>query len=444
MASAADEEQTSLDYMVLEPSSNSPADHSGQGEISLEELISQREEAILKLCSICGTDDDGKNLRPFRIVVVGKHGAGKSSFINGVAAALSEDRWHEYAYTGDLGRGAPITIVNQRLVKCCNEDRERYKNVLLPTVIDVAGLSDETDDKLEELLRLLFYGHIQEDEPLMRVYEDCTNSSREEIRTKYSQSFTEMRVDRVIFVASAAPTDPLPERLISCVHRAARPSHKKTERRAVPIYGVLTKKDKVDTRTTSFQEKKMAFMQGLGLNHSRFLVCSNYCDDLDPNGLRTNGLRPELDLPLLRFMQLVCDRALKVVKEDEVLPGSDKVEDRQNAVNLQKQADQTSILGNLTMAWQNLDPMYRDATIAAGAGLLTLMALYILLPASQGNAALSEACKKGVIKDDGFKTILCANQGSSMAAFQQQAGQMFVAAIITVIVFLYQHVNRRL
>ena len=41
-------------------------------------------------------------------------GAGKSSFINAVAAALSEDRWHEYCYTGDLGRGAPITIVNQR------------------------------------------------------------------------------------------------------------------------------------------------------------------------------------------------------------------------------------------------------------------------------------------------------------------------------------------
>jgi hypothetical protein len=33
--------------------------------------------------------------------------------------------------------------------------------VPLPTLIDVAGLSDEGDDKMEELLRLLFYGHIK-------------------------------------------------------------------------------------------------------------------------------------------------------------------------------------------------------------------------------------------------------------------------------------------
>lgn len=33
--------------------------------------------------------------------------------------------------------------------------------MLLPTLIDVAGLSDDLDNKMEELLRLLFYGHIE-------------------------------------------------------------------------------------------------------------------------------------------------------------------------------------------------------------------------------------------------------------------------------------------
>ena len=41
-------------------------------------------------------------------------GAGKSSFINAVAAALSEDSWNEFSYTADMGAGAPVTIVNQR------------------------------------------------------------------------------------------------------------------------------------------------------------------------------------------------------------------------------------------------------------------------------------------------------------------------------------------
>ena len=63
----------------------------------------------------------------------------------------------------------------------------------------------------------------------MKVYEDCKRSSTDQIRQKYSQSFPDMRVDRVVFVASAA--DELPERLMTCVLRAARPSHDKDVRR---------------------------------------------------------------------------------------------------------------------------------------------------------------------------------------------------------------------
>ena len=72
-------------------------------------------------------------------------------------------------------------------------------------------------------------GEQQEDEAVMKVYEDCKRSSTDQIRQKYSQSFPDMRVDRVVFVASAA--DELPERLMTCVLRAARPSHDKDVRR---------------------------------------------------------------------------------------------------------------------------------------------------------------------------------------------------------------------
>ena len=74
---------------------------------------------------------------------------------------------------------------------------------------------------------------------------------------------------------------------------------------AVPMYGVLTKRDKVDVTSTAFLDTKKRFMQHLGLNQSRFLLCSNYCDDLDHAGLRTQQLSPELDLPYVYFMHKV-------------------------------------------------------------------------------------------------------------------------------------------
>ena len=79
---------------------------------------------------------------------------------------------------------------------------------------------------------------LQEDEAVMQVYEDCRRCrSVEEIRRKYSTCYPNMRVDRVIFVASAA--DKLPERLISCVQKAARPSHYMTERRGTVLAMVI-------------------------------------------------------------------------------------------------------------------------------------------------------------------------------------------------------------
>ena len=63
----------------------------------------------------------------------------------------------------------------------------------------------------------------------MKVYEDCQHLSTDEIRQKYSQSFPAMKVDRVVFICSA--DDKLPNRLMGCVLRAARPSHHMAVRR---------------------------------------------------------------------------------------------------------------------------------------------------------------------------------------------------------------------
>ena len=49
-------------------------------------------------------------------------GAGKSSFINSVAAALSRDRWHEYAYCGYHGNQEIVTVTIQRFTYCLLDD----------------------------------------------------------------------------------------------------------------------------------------------------------------------------------------------------------------------------------------------------------------------------------------------------------------------------------
>ena len=63
----------------------------------------------------------------------------------------------------------------------------------------------------------------------MRVFEDCQNLSQDRLREKYSRCYQEMRVDRVLFIASANGT--LPEKLLACTMRAAQPGHRMELRR---------------------------------------------------------------------------------------------------------------------------------------------------------------------------------------------------------------------
>ncbi|KAK7502630.1 hypothetical protein BaRGS_00006205, partial [Batillaria attramentaria] len=112
-------------------------------------------EAVDEIKKHVGIDDYMR--RPLRIAIIGLQGAGKSSFLNSVAAALSRDKWREHAAVG-LRKGAqPITVFTKSYKKCgC---AEKYPRVLLPTLIDVAGATDA--DTMEEPLRQLFYGHIK-------------------------------------------------------------------------------------------------------------------------------------------------------------------------------------------------------------------------------------------------------------------------------------------
>ena len=66
----------------------------------------------------------------------------------------------------------------------------------------------------------------------------------------------------------------------------------------VPIFGVLTHADKAEERDPDFEEK---FKRSLGLSDQRFLLCSNYCDNIPPQENRV----PRVEVPIARFLQQV-------------------------------------------------------------------------------------------------------------------------------------------
>lgn len=102
------------------------------------------------------------------------------------------------------------------------EYKQPYKDGRLPVLIDLAGLSNETNEINEELLRMLMYGRLPEGEPVAKAEEIGTRQGVEGLRKLYPTENPELKVDRVIFLASV--DEKIPEKLIGCVIRAARPS----------------------------------------------------------------------------------------------------------------------------------------------------------------------------------------------------------------------------
>ncbi|KAL3886850.1 hypothetical protein ACJMK2_026813 [Sinanodonta woodiana] len=263
---------------------------------------------------MCGqVDKAGKILN---VAIVGTYGVGKTSFVNTIAAAMSRDRWREYAYAGKYGsQGRPMTVFSESFSKCCKENDDEYKNIALPTLIDLAGFPDEDNEKWRELLRIVFYGRLQEGESLTGAQEYFEKYGVEGLRKRYSTEQEALKVDRVVFVGAA--DQPIPKKLISCVIEAARPTGLSNDRgrRTLPIYGVLTHADKADENKET-REREFVSCLGLVGSRHRFLICRNYCDDVD-DGERTDRCFPELDVPVLRLLKAIFDPKLKIQHDRE-------------------------------------------------------------------------------------------------------------------------------
>ncbi|KAJ8298419.1 hypothetical protein KUTeg_024950 [Tegillarca granosa] len=130
-----------------------------------------------------------------------------------------------------------------------------------------------------------------------------------------------MRIDRIIFVASAAKNEALPLKLMKCVIAVAQPDkpHGSYVTRNIPLFGMITKIDTVDTSEEKFRNKEVAFRRGLGIYGStRYGCCSTYCSGIYQPGEEIGSILPRLNVPILKFLIAVFSpSATEVVSQCE-------------------------------------------------------------------------------------------------------------------------------
>ncbi|XP_062600443.1 uncharacterized protein LOC134262072 isoform X3 [Saccostrea cucullata] len=253
----------------------------------------------------------GRGGKPLNIAFIGPAGSGKSSLCNSIMAAFSVGGWRERAAVGHFGGHAEqVTHHLLSFPKVEYLDFDALYDYNYPTLVDMNGFENNCDDLIEELLRIVFYGRLPNEEKLMDAVTISRQRGIEGLRDHYSQNNEDIKIDRIIFVASA--TNELPTQLMEAVRRTAR-----KEGRVIPIFGVLTHRDEIDRGDADYIKQEKEFREGLGLPENRFLLCTTYCDTYDKyvGKSRLDHRHPELDIPILKFMRQVCDSASKVIKD---------------------------------------------------------------------------------------------------------------------------------
>ncbi|XP_061177797.1 uncharacterized protein LOC133186585 [Saccostrea echinata] len=246
---------------------------------------------------------------PLTVAVIGAPGVGKSSFLNTMITSITGE-YREWARTGDSGgTGKPITYRLQWLpvtkYESIVDDNTLEYN--FPNFLDIAGFEDTDDEMTQELLNLIFYGRIPYNIPLFKVAEDIRKYGRWYTDAKYPVTPESKKIDRIIFIASA--TNPnLPTQLMKAV------SSVQWRKRDIPLFGVLTNKDRRTENEEDFDQFETKFKTTLGLSHLHYFLCTNYCDDnIEEIRSGTAKNNPELDVPILKFLKQVLDPVLENV-----------------------------------------------------------------------------------------------------------------------------------
>ncbi|VDI21107.1 Hypothetical predicted protein [Mytilus galloprovincialis] len=248
---------------------------------------------------LAGNDRQGRS--PLNIAVIGQIGCGKSSFLNTVFASLNTDYWREIAPLGFFKIEGSQLHCTERFRSYSKKDYYRATNdecVLMPTFLDMTGFPDEKSKTVLDLLEIVFSGRINEQQKLADIVEGVKSISPEAVNY-YNKEVSHLPVDRIIVVSTLDPDSPLPRYLLSAISEAAK------KVRDIPMYGVLTGRDKYNLSNEAVADKLTKFRQVLGLPKHRFACITNYCEDSDPDTKYLTTTIPQFDVSVLRFLKQV-------------------------------------------------------------------------------------------------------------------------------------------
>lgn len=264
--------------------------------------------------------------KALNILFIGTAGVGKSSAINTIATAVTEEKYREYAISGaDVGTASQTTHRLQIIQgdKYGRHNKEFFRGVKLPNLIDMAGFQDEDTPLNEELLRAVLYGRLHSGESFTNAQRLLRESGLIWFKLKYgyfSKVKKEHKIDRIVVIASAV--EPVPKSLINCVRKASHNTTKRGGNRDVPIFGLMTKTDRVDMSSVEFKEREDSFKDALQITGQqlRYAAISSYCDETDATLRRRKQCIPKIDVPILEFMNQVCSHSYEVQADKESYP----------------------------------------------------------------------------------------------------------------------------
>ncbi|XP_052076657.1 uncharacterized protein LOC127714635 [Mytilus californianus] len=258
----------------------------------------EKNKLIRKCQKIVGTNVSGKP--PLNIAIVGTPGGGKSSLLNTIFASFSTESWTEIVPFGSFGRAQrQRTTRFKSYVKDTYYKRSVQDAYLMPTFLDMTGFEDDDSEKSVALLELLCTGRIKEDEELRSAKDYATKYGAEALLGRYNKGVCHRPVDRIIVVCTSNLDVNIPESFLNAVWKAS------TKHREIPVYGVLTCRDKYPPNVV--EDRIKSFRHLLALPKCRFAHIINYCDAIDSEGVHFDTTIPSLDVPVLQFMKQVLN-----------------------------------------------------------------------------------------------------------------------------------------
>ncbi|XP_071126493.1 uncharacterized protein [Mytilus edulis] len=268
----------------------------------------EKNKLIRRVQDIVGTHSSGKP--PLNIAIVGLPGGGKSSLLNTIFASFSTERWTEIVPFGSFGRAQrQRTTRFTSYVKDTYYRRREPDDYLMPTFLDMTGFED--DEKTVALLELVCTGRIKESEELRKAKDYAKEYGPAALLERYNRGVCHRPVDRIIVVCTSNLDVPIPKNFLNAVWKAS------TKHRVIPVYGVLTCRDKYPPDVV--RDRIESFRHLLALPQCRFAHIINYCDDIDTKGLHFDTTIPSLDVPVLQFMKQVLNP-----RQDDPIPGPKK------------------------------------------------------------------------------------------------------------------------